>query len=43
MDVEKAVKELINEVKMLRARVEKLEDPIEEIQETDIQGRIIIK
>ncbi len=43
MDVEKAVKELIDEVKMLRVRVEKLEDPIEEIQETDIQGRIIIK
>ena len=43
MDVEKAVKELIDEVKNLRSRVEALEDPIEDIKETDIQGRIIIK
>lgn len=43
MDVEKVLKELIEEVKNLRSRVEALEDPIEAMQETDIQGKIIIK
>lgn len=43
MDIEKAVKELIDEVKNLRYRVEDLENPIVEMPETDINGRIIIK